>query len=122
MRRRRNLYHAVGTMRLADHDTAEIKRKPKPNNSSPHPNEKTKIKQLGIIHTTLGRTWTVEQNMPDRSTDREDVPRRATTATYSDVTSLVMIGLKTAGGLHVSYVTTWPNIEAPHTHSASLAK
>ena len=71
---------------------------------------------------TFGRTWTVEQDLQDRSTDREDVPRHATTATYSDVTNLVMPGPKTADGLHLSYGAMWPNIEAPHTHSASLMK
>ena len=56
---------------------------------------KAEIKQLGVINMTFGRTWTIEQDIPDRSTDREGVPRHATTATYSDVTNLVMRGLKT---------------------------
>ena len=112
----------VGTMRLTDHHVVGIKRQFKPNNSPPHPKEKIDIKQLGVIYTTLGRTWIVEQDKPDRSTDREDVPRHATSATYSDVRSLVTPGPKTADGLHLSYVATWPNIEAPHTHSASLTK
>ena len=73
MRRRLNLHHAVGTMRLTDHNAVGIKRQLKPNSSPPHPNEKIEITQLGVIHTTLGRTWTVEQNIPDRSTDHEDV-------------------------------------------------
>ena len=109
-------------MRLTDHHAVGIKRQLKPNNSLPHPNEKIEIKQLGVIHMTLGRSWIVEQNIPDRSTDRKDVPRHATSATYSDVTSLVTPGPKTTDGLHLSYVATWPNIEAPHTHSASLTK
>ena len=71
---------------------------------------------------TFGRTWTVEQDIQDRSTDREDTPRHATMATYSDVTNLVTPGPKTADGLHPSYVATWPDIEAPHTPSASLMK
>ena len=71
---------------------------------------------------TFGRTWTVEQDIPDRSTDREDVPRHATTATYSDVTSLVTPGPKTADGLHRSYVAMWPDIEAPQPLFASLTK
>ena len=122
MRRRRNLYHVAGTMWPTDPNAVGIKRQLKPNSNPPHPNEKTEIKQLGVIHTTLSRTWTVEQNIPNRSTDHEDVPRHATSATYSDGTSLVMLGPKTADGLHLSYVATWPNIEAPHTHSASLTK
>ena len=68
------MHHAVGTMRLTDHNAVEIKRQLKPNNSPPHPNKKTEIKQLRVIHTTLGRTWTVEKNIPDRSMYREDVP------------------------------------------------
>ena len=71
---------------------------------------------------TFGRICTVEQDIPDRSTDRAGVPRHATTAIYSDVTNLVAPGPKTADGLYLNYVVTWPNIEAPHTHSASLTK
>ena len=43
-------------------------------------------------------------------------------AIYSDVTSLVMRGTKTADGLHQSYVVMWRDIEAPHTLFASLTK
>ena len=71
---------------------------------------------------TFGRTWTVEQDIPDRSTDREDVPRHAMTAIYSDVTSLVTPGPKTADGLHRSYIAMWPKIEAPHTLCAPQTK
>ena len=110
------------TMRLTDHHEVEIKRQLKPNTRLPHLNVKTEIKQLGDIHTTFGRTWTVEQETPDQSTDHEDAFRLATTATYSDVTNLVMSGPKTADGLHRSYVAMWPNIEAPHILFASLMK
>ena len=71
---------------------------------------------------TFGRNWTIEQDIPDRSTDREDMPRHVTTAIYSDVTSLVTPRPKTADGLHRSYVAMWPDIEAPHTLFASLTK
>ena len=71
---------------------------------------------------TLGRTWTVEQSIPDQSTDREDASRLGMMATYSDVTNLVTPGLKTADGLHRSYVAMRPDIEAPHTLFASLTK
>ena len=77
---------------------------------------------IGVIHMTFGRTWTVEQDIPDRSTDREDVPRHVTTAIYSDVTSLATPGPKTADELHRSYVMKWPDMEAPHTVFASLMK
>ena len=71
---------------------------------------------------TSGRTWTVEQDMQDRSTDREDVPRHATTASYLDVTNLTTLGPNAADGLPQSSATMRPDIEAPHTHSASLTK
>ena len=54
--------------------------------------------------------------------NREDVPRHATTDTYSDVTNLVMRGLKTADGHHPSYMAIQPDIEAPHTLIASLMR
>ena len=121
MMRRRSPYHHRA-MRLTDHHVVGIKRQLKPNTSPPHLAVKAEIKQLGVIHMTFGRTWTVERDILDRSTDREDVPRLAMSATYSDVTSLVTPDPKTADELHLSYVATWPNIEAPHTHSASLTK
>ena len=71
---------------------------------------------------TFGRTWTIEQDIPDRSSDRVDMPRHVTMAIYSDVTNLVTPGPKTADGLHQSYVAMWPNIEAPHTLFASQTK
>ena len=93
-----------------------------PNTSPPRLIVKAEIKQLLVIHMTFGRTWTVEQDIPDRSTDREDVPRHMTTSIYSDVTSLVTPGPKTTDGLHRSYVATWPDIEALQTLFASLTK
>ena len=109
-------------MRLTDHNTIGIKRQLKPNSSPPHPNNKTEIKQLGVIHTTLGRTWTVEQDTPDQSTDREDASRLGMTATYSDVTNLVTPGPITTDGLHRRCAVARPLIEAPHTPSASQMK
>ena len=53
---------------------------------------KARIKQFGIVHTTFDRTWTVEQDTQDRSTDREDVHRHTTTTTYSDMTNLATPG------------------------------
>ena len=96
------------------------KRQFKPNNSLYHRSVKPNIKQLGIINTAFGRTCTTRQVIPDRSTDREDVPRHAMMAIYSDATNLVTPGPKTVGGLHLSYVTMRPGIEAPHTLFASL--
>ena len=71
---------------------------------------------------TFVKTWIVEQDIQDRSTDREGVPRETTRATYSDVTNLTTPGPNTADGLHQSYATTRPDIEAPHTLSASQMK
>ena len=109
-------------MRLTDHHAVGIKRQLKPDTRLPHLTVKPGIKQLGVIHMTFGRTWTIEQDTPDQSTDREETFRFATTATYLDVTNLVTHGPKTADGLHRSYVAMRPDIEAPHTLFASLTK
>ena len=109
-------------MRLTDHHAVGIKRQLKPITSPPHLAVKAETKQLGVIHMTFGRTWTVEQETPDRSTDREDVPQHVTTAIYSDVTNLVTPGPTTADRLHRSYVARRPDIEVPHTLFASLMK
>ena len=121
MMRRRSPYHHR-TMRLTDHHAVGTKRQLKLNTSPPHLTIKAEIKQLGVIHLTFGRTWTVEQDILDRSTDREDRPRHMKTATYSDVTSLATPWPKTADGLHRSYVAMRPDIEVPHTLFASLTK
>ena len=121
MMRRWSPYHHRA-MRLTDHHVVGTKRQLKPNTSPPYLTVKAEIKQLGVIHMTFGRTWTVEQDIPYQSTDHEDVPRHATTATYSDVTNLVTPGPKTADGLHWSYVVMQPDIGAPHTLFASLTK
>ena len=65
-------YHAVGIVRRTDYPAIGIKRQLRPNNSPPHHLAKTGTKQLRTVHTTFGRSWTVEQNTPDQSTERED--------------------------------------------------
>ena len=87
-----------------------IERQLRPNSSLPHRHVNTEIKQFGVIHTTFGRTWIVEQDIPDRFTDREDVPRHVMMATYSDVTNLVTPGSTTADRLHQSYFAMQPDI------------
>ena len=82
-------------MRLTDHHVVGIKRQLKPNTSPDYPAVKAGIDQLGTIHTTFGRNWTVEQDTPDQSTYREDASLLWTTATYSDVTNLITPGPKT---------------------------
>ena len=109
-------------MRQVDHNLVRIKRQLKPKTRPPHLTVKARIKQVGVVHTTFDRTWTVEQDTQDGSTDREDVPRHAMTATNSDVTNLATPGPKTANVLHRRYVAVWPNIEAPHTLFASQTK
>ena len=121
MMRRWSPYHHL-TTRPTDRHAVGIKRQLKPNTRPPHLAVKAGIKQLGVTHMTFDRTWIVEQDIQDLSMDREDVHRHATTATYSDVTNLVTPGPKTADGLHRSYVAMRPDIEAPHTLSASLTK
>ena len=64
------------------------------------------MEEFGVTHTTSGRSWTVEQDIQDRSTDREDVPPG-------------MRRPNTADRLHQSCVTIRPDTEAPHTRSAS---
>ena len=118
----RNDHHVVETGRPTGHPAVGIKRQLRPNSSLPHRPVKIETKEFGVTRTTSGRPWTVEQDIQDRSTDREDVPRHATTAIYSDVTNLVTPGPKTADGLHRSYVAMRPDIEAPHTLFASLTK
>ena len=109
-------------MRQVNHNLVRTKRQIKPNTRPSHLAVKARIKQLGVVHTTSNMTWTVEQDTQDRSTDREDMPRHAAMATYSDVTNLATPGPKTANGLRRRYVAVWPNIEAPHILFASLTK
>ena len=109
-------------MRQVDHNWALVKRQLKPNTRPPHLAVKARIKQLGVVHTTFDRTWTIEQETQDRSTDRENMLRHAMMATYSDVANLVTPKLITAGELHRRCAATWPDIEAPHTLFASSTK
>ena len=109
-------------MRLTDHHVAGTKRQLKPNTSPHYLAVKTETQQLGDTHMTCGMTWKTEQVRPDRSMDRGGVPRCATMAIRPDVTNITTPGPKTADELHPSYVATWPDIEVPHTPSASLMK
>ena len=121
MTRRWSLYHHR-TTRPTDRHVVKIRRQLKPNTRPPHLIVKARIKQLGVVHTTFDRTGIVEQDTQDRSTDREDVPRGTTTATYSDVTNLTTPGPNAADGPYRSYVAMRPNVEALHTLFASLKK
>ena len=111
----RNDHHVVETGRPTGHHAVRIKRQLMPNNSLPHHPAKIKTEEFGVTRMTSGRPWTVEQDIQDRSTDREDVPRGTTTATYSDVTNLTTPGLNAADGFHQSYAAMRPGIEVPHT-------
>ena len=111
MRRRRSTYlprvmrnghHVVGIERQTDHPAVGTQRQTRANCSPPHHPAKIGTEESGVICTTFDKLWTVEQDTQDRSTDREDVPRQATTATYSDVTNLATPGPKTADELHPS--------------------
>ena len=75
-----------------------------------------------VVQTNFDGTRTVEQDMQDRSTDREGMPQHVMMATYSDMTNLVTPEPITAEGLHRSYVAMRPDIEAPHTLFASPMK
>ena len=112
MKRRRGLYlprvmrsidhYTVGIVRRTDHHVAGIEWLLRPNSSLPHRPVKIETKEFGVTRTTTGRPWIVEQDIPDRFMDREDVPRHVMTATYSDVTNLVTPELITADELHRS--------------------
>ena len=115
-------HHVVETGRPTGHPATGIKRQLRPNSSLPHRPVKIETKEFGVTRTTSDRHWTAEQDIQDRSTDREDVPRGTKMATYSDMTNLTTPGPNAADGLHQSYATTWPDIEAPHTLSASQMK
>ena len=71
---------------------------------------------------TCGMTWKKEQVRQDQSMDHGGGPQRAMMAIWLNVTNITTSGPKTADELHPSYVTTWPDIEAPHTPFASLTK
>ena len=118
----RNDHCVVETGRLTGHPAVGIKRQLRPNSSLPHRPVKIETKEFGVIRTTSGRPWTVEQDIQDRCTDRENVPRSTTTATYSDVTNLTTPGPNAADGLDQSYAAMRPAIEAPHTLSASQTR
>ena len=109
-------------MRLTDHHVVGTKRQLKPNTSPPHLTVKAETKQLGDIHMTCYKTWTVEQARTDRSMDHGDVPQHAITAIQPDAAIILTPGPRTAHRLHPSYVVTSPDIKASHTHFASLTK
>ena len=71
---------------------------------------------------TCGATWKIERVRQDQSMDHGGVPRCATMAIRLNVTNITTSGPKTADELHLSYVTTWPDVEAPHIPFASLMK
>ena len=107
-------------MRQTDHHVVRIERQLRPNSSLPHRKNRD---ETARGHTyTSGRPWIVEEDIPDRFMDREDVPRHMMMATYSDMTNLVTPEPITADELHMSYGAMRPNIEAPHTLSASRMK
>ena len=95
----RNDPHEFEAVRQTDHPAVGIKRQLKPSSSLLHRPAKIETEQLEITCTTSGRPWTVEQDIQDRSADREDMPRDTTTATYSDVTNLTTPEPNAADGI-----------------------
>ena len=71
---RRQTPHQHHTTRLIGHRAVGIKFQPEPKTRLSHLAVKAGIRQLGAIHMTFVKTWTVEQDIQDQSTDREDVP------------------------------------------------
>ena len=82
---RRQIPHQHHATRLIGHRVVGIKRQHEPKTRLSHLAVKAGIRQLGAIHMTFVKTWTVEQDIQDRSMDHEDVPRGTMTATYSDM-------------------------------------
>ena len=73
-------------------------------------------RRKGRDRTARGYTYDLRQDLDNRAGHTRSI------YIYSDMTSLVTSGPKTADGLHRSYVAMWPDIEAPHTPFASLTK
>ena len=97
-----NDHHVVEIGWPTGHPAVGIKRQLRPNSSLPHRPAKIEKEEFGVTRTTSGRPWTVEQDIQDRSTDREDVPRDTTTATYQDMTNLTTPGPNAADELRQS--------------------
>ena len=115
-------HHVVGTGRLNGHPTVGIKQQLGPNSRTPHHPAKIGMEEPGVICMTSDRHWTVKQDTQDRSMDREDVLRGTTTTTYLDVTNLTTPRPNVADEVHQSYTVMWPDIEVPHTLSASQTR
>ena len=107
---------------LIDHLVVRTERQPKPNTNLRHLALEAEKQRPHDILTACDRTWTIEQDIPDRSTDREDVPRHVTTAIYSDVTKQTTPGPNVADRLHQSSAAMRPAIEVPHTLSVSQTR
>ena len=107
-------------MRQADHNSVQSKQQPKQSTIPTHPAVKTK--QLGGIPTISTKTGRVDQDTQDRRTDHEDIPRPPMMVAYSDAIKPTMPGPNTVNGARQRCFIVWPNIEEPHTPSASWTK
>ena len=100
---------------LTDQRVAGTERQRKPNTSPHHLAVGAEKQQLQDTPMTYDRTWTIEPVRPDQSMDHGGVPQREKTAIRPGATSITSPGPKTAYGLHLNCVVTWPDTEAPHT-------
>ena len=104
---------------LTDHHVDGIDRLLTPNASLRHPTVEAGRQRSRAIPMTYNRTWTIEPARPDQSTDHGGVPQREKTAIMPGATSITTPGPKTAYGLHLNCVVTWPDTKAPHTPYAA---
>ena len=109
-------------MRRTDHSLVQTKQQPKQSTIPTHPVVQARIKQLGGTLATSNKTWRVEQDKQNQHPDRGDMPRPVMTITSLVPTDPTMLGPKTISGVRRRCFTVWPNIEEPHTLSASLTR
>ena len=105
-----------------DHHVAGTERQLKPNTSPHHLAVKAEKQQLKDTHMTYDRTWRIGKVRPGQSTDRGGVLRRERWDIKPGAINTTNPGLKTAYGLHLNCVVTWPDTEVPHTPYASLMR
>ena len=111
--------HHHRTMRRAGHSSVQTKQQPKQSNIPTHPAVKSREKQLEGTLVTSTKTRRIEQGAQDRCTDHGDTPRPTMMVTHSDTTEPTTPGPNSVSGVRRRCFIVWPNIEEPHTLSAS---
>ena len=116
-----SLYRQCVTLLMdqTDHHVVGTERQLKPNTSPHHLAVEAERQRLQDTHMSCDRTWTIEPVRPDQSMDQGGVLQREKTVTRPAVTTTTSPGPKTAYGLHLNCVVTWPDTKAPHTPYAA---